>query len=282
MKPTTKQEIIHSFNKAASFYESHAFVQKEIGKRLLSRLDFLNLKFDTILDAGCGTGLLMQDLKKRFPKSLLIGIDIAQDMLKQAKKKKASFLQKKSHLLHADIEKLPFKENQFDLVFSNLVLHWGDFNQCLSRLEHVLKPGGMILFTLPGPDTLTELMSAFQRVDPFAHINHFNDMHDYGDLLQQHKFQNVVMDMEKITFEYTSLWQLLKDLKYTGVRNINPNRCQHLTPRSHFDKLIEAYPTIENKYPVTFEVIFGHAICPSHKKAKQFNIPLTLVDQPIS
>ncbi|MGE4349645.1 MAG: malonyl-ACP O-methyltransferase BioC [Candidatus Berkiella sp.] len=274
----SKKEVIASFNKAAFHYEAHAFVQNVIGARLLERLSFITSSFTDILDAGCGTGHFLQQLRKLYPKSNITGVDIAQEMLAQAQNKKSAWLQKKPTYVHADIETLPFEDNQFDLIFCNLVLHWSDLERALESFKRVLKPGGMLLFTIPGPDTLFELFKAFEKIDNFSHVNSFLDMHDYGDHLQKLQFQNVVMDMEKIVFEYDSVWQLLKDLKYTGVRNIHQNRRQQITPRSHLDKLAETYRRQDNKYPVTFEVVFGHAICPVKKEQRIKNcIPLTVV-----
>ncbi len=82
-------EICNAFNKHAQEYEQAAKVQNEIGERLFDRLQYLKISPRYVLDLGCGTGLFTQMLKKFYPKSEIIGVDISHAMLLQAKKKTA-------------------------------------------------------------------------------------------------------------------------------------------------------------------------------------------------
>jgi len=272
-------EVKNSFNKVAQYYDSHAFTQNIIGQRLIDRLKMITTPFQNILDAGCGTGHLTQALKAQYPKSHIIGVDLAHSMLQQAMLKKSHWLQRKPHMVNANIAYLPFQSNSFDLVFCNLVAHWTNITETFAEFKRVLKPEGTLLFTMPGPDTLCELTQAYKSVDQFAHINPFHDMHDVGDTLQKLQFYNAVVDMEKICFEYESVWAILKDLKMTGVRNIHPQRRAHITPKTQIDQLITAYPkNAEHKHPMTFEVVYGHATCPHNKPSEYKNtIPLRLL-----
>lgn len=270
-----KRKLINAFNKNAATYNRHAFVQKTVAQRLLERLSFINQSFDNILEVGCGTGHLIPLLRKIYSKSNITGIDIAVDQLIIAKKQKTSWLQKKSHYVNADIEQLPFQENQFDLIISNLALHWCDAQCAFKNLQRVLKPGGLILFTVPGPDTLFELNIALNNVGKIESPHILHDMHDYGDHMQQLRFQNVVMDMEKIIFQYSSTKQIFNDLKHaypiaSAAQNFSLGRQLHA--------INELYPKKNNTLPVTVEVIFGYAICPPKNATNQVKtIPVTLV-----
>lgn len=279
MPTPTHEEIKLSFNKAAKHYDAHAFIQNVIGQRLLDRLDMITAPFPSILDAGCGTGYFSTRLRQRFPQSAITSIDVAHNMTRFAKARKSTWLQRKIQYTTGNIAQLPFKDNVFDLIFCNLVMHWSDVPKTLAEYKRVLKANGLLLFTLPGPDTLSELSQAFQAFDTYQHVNAFYDMHDIGDCLQAERFLNAVVDMEKITFEYDSVWSILKDLKMTGVRNIHPDRRTHLSPKHHLDALVNAYPqTATQKYPVSFEVIYGHAVCPCQKATSTpYQIPLKVI-----
>ena len=115
-----KQAIADSFSKAAISYDDAAFLQKEVASRLLERLEIMNVAPTNILDAGCGTGHCSRILNKRFGKAKTFGVDIAQGMIDYAKTQN-SFFNKVDYQV-ADLEQLPFADNSFELVFSNLTM----------------------------------------------------------------------------------------------------------------------------------------------------------------
>ena len=87
-------------------------------------------------------------------------------------------------------------------------------------------------------------------------------MHDVGDALMHAGFQQPVVDMETITLTYTSLSALMKDLKNIGASNAAVNRNRGLTGKNAFkalEKAYEKFKTDEGLYPLTYEVIYGHA-----------------------
>ena len=71
-----------------------------------------------ILDVGCGKGFLLYEFKKLLPQSTVVGIDISNHALKDAKEEVKPFLRKL-----AAQDKYPFADKEFDLVFSNTTLH---------------------------------------------------------------------------------------------------------------------------------------------------------------
>jgi len=71
-----------------------------------------------ILDVGCGKGFLLYEFKKLLPQATVVGIDISNHALKDAKEEVRPFLKKL-----AAQDKYPFADKEFDLVFSNTTLH---------------------------------------------------------------------------------------------------------------------------------------------------------------
>lgn len=256
----TTFEICNSFNKAANEYDAVAKVQYEIGLRLLERLDYLKIKPRYVLDLGSGTGFFTSSLKKHYPKAEIVAFDIARQMLLKGKKKQG-FLSKWRSIV-GDMNAMPFATGVFDLIFSNQAIHWAySLPHLFGELNRIMNSNGCLMFSSLGPDTFLELKKAWAKVDSHAHVIDFLDMHDLGDILLKEQFLDPVVDMEKLEVHYDSLDKLVKSLKKQGVRNLNVNRNQGLTGKNawkNFEKEYEQFKAA-NKYPLTYEVVYGHA-----------------------
>jgi malonyl-CoA O-methyltransferase len=188
-------EVRRAFDRAATSYDAHAVLQREVCDRLLERLDFVKLAPARVLDVGAGTGYGTQHLRARYSEADLIALDLAPAMLHAARERfpqpgwaqralarltpHASSL---THFLCADLEYLPFKPSSVDLVWSSLALQWAnDLEGTLRDFHRVLAPGGLLMFATFGPDTLKELRSAFAAVDAAPHVSRFADLHDIGE-----------------------------------------------------------------------------------------------------
>lgn len=256
-----KTEICNAFNKHATEYEKVAKVQHEIGERLFERLHYLKISPRYVLDLGCGTGIFTCLLKKHYPQAEIIGLDLAHAMLRESKKKQG--WRRKWPLVNGDMAALPFADGVFDLVFANQVIHWSQpLSTVIQELNRVMNVNGCLMFSTLGPDTFKELKQSWLLADNYAHTNDFMDMHDIGDCLLTEHFLDPVVDMELLTVHYTTLKQLLQSLKAQGVRNINQARNEGLTGKKSWQAFESAYQVLctENgKYPLTYEVVYGHA-----------------------
>jgi SAM-dependent methyltransferase len=96
-----------------------------------------------ILDAGCGTGALMKVLEEG---SMAVGIDISEQALYYCR------LRGVRYLVEGSTAMIPFKDSQFDVVFSIDVLYHQrveDDVVALRELRRVLKEGGALVMNLP-------------------------------------------------------------------------------------------------------------------------------------
>ncbi|MET1256910.1 malonyl-ACP O-methyltransferase BioC [Aliikangiella maris] len=256
-----KSLIAQSFSQAASSYDAAAFLQQEVAVRVFERLELMRIRPEHILDAGCGTGFCTRHLRDQFKRAKVCGIDLAPGMIAQAATQQRLF--RKIDYQVADIDLLPFADNTFDLVFSSLAIQWSlDLNQTFRELNRVLKPGGLLIFSTLGPDTLMELKQSWQAVDEYVHVNQFIDMHDVGDVVFNQHFENVVMDRDVITLTYKTLLGLMRDLKAIGAHNIDSERPKGLMGKNKFKQLeqaYDAYRTADGILPATYEVVYGHA-----------------------
>lgn len=261
-----KSATRRSFERAAASYDAAAVLQREIGARLLERLEYIRLQPKTVLDLGCGTGGALDDLCQRYRGAQVIGLDFATPMLARARQRGA--WRHRPHPLCADIDHLPLADDSVDLVFSNASLQWSnDLGGCFAELYRILRPNGLLLFTTFGPDTLMELRHAWAEADGGAHVSRFIDMHDIGDMLVRARFADPVMDCERLTLTYAEVRDLMADMKALGTQNRLHNRTRALTGPARLKRMQAAYARlrIDGRLPSTWEVIYGQAWMAPHK-----------------
>ena len=280
-----KKQAQRSFARAARDYDAAAVLQREVGNRLLERLDYINFTPAVILDVGAGTGYCTALLQKKYPKAHMLALDIAQPMLVYARHKSSlwSRLRNKTEYLCADAEALPLADNSVDMVFSNLTLQWvNQLEHTLREFARVLRPGGMILFSTFGPDTLSELQQAWQITDAYTHVNAFIDLHDIGDILMRVQLAEPVMDAERIILTYPDVFRLMHDLKAIGAHNVTLHRAKGLTGKEKFKLVEKAYEEFRRNgvLPASYEVVYGHAWGPIQQQGAT-SIPLDQIHKPV-
>lgn len=254
------------FDRAAKTYDEAAFIQREIGDRLVERLDYVRLAPERVLDLGCGTGGISKQLLTRYPQADIIGLDLALAMVEQTKQISAN---PRLTGVCADVQLLPFQDDCADLLISNLMLQWcNDLGAVFQECARVLRPKGLFTFATFGPDTLYELRNSWGQVDGYTHASRFVDMHDVGDALLAAGFHDPVMDRDVITVTYPAVKGLLQDLKAIGANNATLGRNRGLTGKQRLQSFYAAYENYrlaDGAYPATYEVIFGHAWAPAIK-----------------
>ena len=261
-----KRRLRRSFEGAAATYEEAAALQHEVCRRMLERLSYIRLEPSAILDAGSGTGNALPALLQRYPQAHILAVDLALAMLKRGQARLPWWrglpgLRPALSSIAADMERLPLAKTSIDMVWSNLALQWMNaLPAALAEMYRVLTPGGLLMFSTFGPDTLKELRAAYEGI-PHRHVNRFTDMHDIGDMLVQAGYADPVIDMEMFTLTYGDVRQLMRELKAIGARNVTAGRPASLTGRGVLQSVTEKYETFrrDGKLPATFEVIYGHA-----------------------
>jgi malonyl-CoA O-methyltransferase len=263
-----KRSLRSAFEHAAESYDAAAVLQNEVCRRMLGRLEYLKHRPATILDAGSGTGNALAGLGQRYPEARLIALDIALAMLRRGRQRlpwwKGLFT-RGVQAVCGDIERLPLKDASVGMVWSNLALQWvNDLPRAFAEMRRVLVPGGLLMFSTFGPDTLKELRRAYQDIDRHTHVNRFIDMHDIGDLLVSGGFGDPVMDMEHFTLTYGDVRELMRELKAIGARNVTRGRPNGLSGKRVLDAVTRNYEAFrrDGRLPATFEVVYGHAWAP--------------------
>lgn len=258
--PLDRQACRRSFDRAAPGYDAHAVLQREVRERLLERLDYKPFEPTRVLDVGCGTGHASLALQQRYPEADIVALDWARGMLRQLRAEDAP-----PSAVCADMQALPLASRSVDLVFSNLAVQWSpDPERLFAEFRRVLKPGGLVLFSTFGVDTLRELRAAWAEVDADPHVNEFTDIQDLGDLMMALGFVEPVLDMEMFTLEYPDVMALMRDLKAIGAHNAVRGRRPGLTGKARLRRMMDAYEAFRSgeRYPASWEVIYGAAFGP--------------------
>lgn len=248
-------------NRAANNFSSFSFLKQRFAEDLADRLEVIPRPFPYLLDLGCHSGEVFNEISKRADISKRVGHVIGSDL-------SIKFVKQSGHTsLVADEEVLPFKPNSFDAVLSCLSLHWvNDLPGTLVQIRNALIPDGLFIGQLLGGRTLHELRTclieaeteirggAAMRVSPFA------DVQDISSLLQRAGFVMPVADTETVTVRYSNPISLFQDLRGMGeaASPVNAEQQPNLT-KNIFFRAIEIYSEKfsdpDGKFLATFEVV---------------------------
>ncbi len=281
--PLDIRQLRRRFERAAQSYGDAAVVQREVGNRLLERFDVMRIAPATILDVGCGPGTHTAALSARFPEAVVVAIDHSPAMVAQAVPSASGLLARLTGLgkrsrirgLVSDMSALPLPREHADVLWSNFALQWAsDLPALFAEWNRVLKIGGVIMFTAPGPDTLIELRRALTKAGEEAdeRVQRLTDLHDVGDMLIHAGFADPVMDMEVITLEYATAAAFWRDIKAQGAVNSMQTRPRGLlTPRKlrAIESALDSARKSDGPIRISVEVIYGHAWKVAPKKTAE-------------
>ncbi|HYD68385.1 methyltransferase domain-containing protein [Azospirillum sp.] len=250
-------------------FAEHSFLFEEIGERIADRLHDVTRGFPTALDLGSHDGVMRRVLAGQKGIETLVSCDLSPEFARRAG----------TPAVAADEEALPFAPASFDLVVSNLSLHWvNDLPGALVQVRRALKPDGFFCAAMLGGETLSELRrclmeaelavsgGASPRVSPFA------DVRDAGSLLQRAGFALPVVDSDTITVTYADALALMRDLRGMGetnavlARRTVPARREMLFTAAAL--YAERFAEPDGRIPATFQVLYLAAWAP-HESQQQ-------------
>jgi len=156
----------------AETYDEVSDPQFEWGMEVLERLELRG--DEVVVDAGCGSGRVTEELVKRLPDGHVIAVDGSEAMVEKANER----LGDRADYLVSDLVELRLPE-PVDMVFSTATFHWiGDHDRLFRQLHGVLKPGGRLVAQCGGKGNVARHTEAIASVaaDP-----------EYGQHLTQAK-----------------------------------------------------------------------------------------------
>jgi ubiquinone/menaquinone biosynthesis C-methylase UbiE len=135
---------------------------------------------ESVLDVGCGRGLLLVAAGQRVPRGRAVGIDLWQAADQSGNRPEATLANARAEgvaerveVQTGDARQLPFPDGSFDVVVSHWVIHNlpepADRAKALAEMARILKPGGWVLVADIGLHA--EYVALLQQLG-FAEVRH--------------------------------------------------------------------------------------------------------------
>ena len=147
-------------------------------ERMQPSIDLLNRvkleECNRIIDVGCGSGMSTLQLRKRYGKSEIVGVDLSENMLRQAES-----LVEDVKWVRRDCSKTLNDLGTFDLVFSNAFLQWiHNQDEFIMNTKELLNDNGIFAIQIPAfegmviSDIIKETANEFdEKKELFCNIN---------------------------------------------------------------------------------------------------------------
>jgi len=242
-------------------FKSFERLRNEVAWQLCDRVQDIDRSFDLGLNLGCGRGHVGREVDDDLIKHL-IQTELAIGPLNNFD----DTCRDPGLRIQSDEEVLPFRNDIYDIVLSNLSLHWvNDLPGTLFQIKNSLKPDGVFIGSIFGGETLYELRCAMQlaeieRKGGFApRISPFAEVKDCGSLLTRTGFTLLTVDIDEFTINYPSPFELLEDLQGMAENNASVKRPPFLSQDTIAATAAiyqEMYGNEDGTVPATFQVIY--------------------------
>ena len=218
-----KEHIERLFSKVAVSYDRLSGFHQKTAKDLLGQIHLSHDFSGNILDVGMGTGWLTKKMQKQFLNANVFGLDFSKGMLHSARKNNLNI-----QLIQGDASCLPFKEDSFDLIVSNLVYQWIEkleeaFCSCYSSLNQK----GILLFSLFGHNTFKELFesleNSFKKRYPKKDfvIDRLAKKKCITQALSRAGFKNIEIKGEEVMLAFEDMIGLIRWIKGIGANALS-------------------------------------------------------------
>lgn len=239
-------KISKAFSRAAQTYDTHALIQTFAAQKLVSKIrSHGNQSLGKVLEIGCGTGALSAHLTTQADVYVLT--DISDSLLEKAYQKV-----NQSHVFPlVTAGDWPCFTASFDLIVSNLALHWFDEpKRALSRLVACLKPGGRLYLSALGNNTFHEWRAAHHIAEAPCGVLDFVSIGQLKDWLPLSGGRSV--EEEWVSVHATNSLTFLKALKSMGGHLAHPGH------KSLSIKLLKKVMKIYDHNPqVSCQILYG-------------------------
>ncbi|KAK2070930.1 hypothetical protein P8C59_005390 [Phyllachora maydis] len=217
------------------------YLRDEVAVRLSERLLDIKRDFPRALDLGAHACNLARALARENPDpdparptssplaariSELVAAEASESLLFRDCHESFNNALRITRLILDDEETLPFDSETFDLVLSNLSMHWiNDLPGVLAQIHNLLRPDCPFIGAMLGGDTLFELRTSLQLAEQerrggiSPHVSPLADVRDVGGLLQRAGFQMLTVDVDDIIVDYPDTFALMQDLQAMGESN---------------------------------------------------------------
>jgi 2-polyprenyl-3-methyl-5-hydroxy-6-metoxy-1,4-benzoquinol methylase len=136
------------WDKSASRFEQEEKKDEQTYIKIIERTKKYLKTSDNVLDFGCGTGLISNEIAGNV--KLIHAIDISSKMIEIAKSKADNRKIQNIDYTHSTIFDESYKSGSFDVILAFYILHLlKDNHKTIQRINDLLKPGGLIISVIP-------------------------------------------------------------------------------------------------------------------------------------
>ena len=252
MTHSRKQHVTQAFDRAAAGYDAAAAgLQSVVAGRLARRVLALSPPPEpTVLEIGCGTGLLSRLLMARIQGGIWLMTDLAPAMLAEARRLTTDG-RARFQLLDGERPDLP--PAGCDLVVSSLAMQWfDDLPAALPRLVALLRPSGRLVFATLGADTFLEWRQAHADLGLVCGIPAFPSAAALAAMAP-----GLAIDHERIVVRHADGRAFARDLAAVGAR-VPAAGHRPLTPGT----MRRVLRRMGDDVAVTYHVLYG---CLTHR-----------------
>jgi SAM-dependent methyltransferase len=260
--------LLRARQQRAQALGAETFLIDRVAAELGERLAVVLRQFDCAVDLGTPTDAVRRVLAASGKVATLVAA-----VASNARRDAAALS------VTVDEEALPFAAASLDLVVSALALQFvNDLPGTLIQIRRALIPDGLLLAALIGGDSLIELREAFAqaeseieggvspRVAPFA------DLRALGALLQRAGFALPVVDSDRLTVRYDTVFALMRDLRRMGATNLLVERrrapLRRATLRRMADIYAQRFADVDGRLRATFEIVWLSGWAPHESQQK--------------
>lgn len=254
LSPKLKQEIAESFGAAASYYDEHADVQKEVADRLIASLQPWRdiIPSGPIIELGCGTGFVTKGLVDLYSNREIHVTDLSEQMVDYCRQKFSDADNLSFYV--QDAEDPPYEEPHYSMTVCGFSAQWfKDPAQTLGQWLQATKPGGLLLVSFPGNESFPQWREKCKELGlPYTG----NDLPDVEEMVVKMSLGPAQVDYYEDTISriYESARDFFSELKKLGAgiqrqgRSLSPKELSLLI--DHWDR------STDGQVKVSYHVVF--------------------------
>ncbi len=234
------------FSRGLSTYQNAAVVQRRMAYTLCEALEKATAvrQFGTVLDLGCGTGLLTERFAAHCTWQSLCLYDLIDACQRFHEQRPNALFQKADLNTYGNYP-------EADLILSGATFQWiHDLDALFSRLNRVLKPGGLLAFSTFGPDNLREVHAIHEAGLAYLPGTAL------ADKLSAAGFELLHLETTQEVLYFSSPRDVLQHLKATGVTASAKNSVWTKATLRSFEAQYAAFLSPDNRYPLTYTPVY--------------------------
>lgn len=233
-----KTLIKERFKKSLNTYEENSIVQHQMAENLVQMVAPIK-KFNSILELGCGSGVLTKKIINKFEFDSYDAVDIVKDCEMYVKE-----ISNDINFIDCDIEE--FSTNQkYNLIISNATVQWVEkLPQFLEKIYSMLEDNGMLIFSTFGENNFKEIKQITGEGLCYYSIE------ELKDILQL--YAPFSLKEENTQINFATPIDVIKHLKLTGVNSLT----QAQWTKADLKKFETEYKKLSEKIKLTYHPIY--------------------------